>query len=311
MNRFVLVGTVCLATAANAQLIADFESPAYSGSATGVSVNGQNGWYTPAVAGTVDTLVFTYAGNTRSIANNSTGGAQFLSGRNEGGTAFSRAQHDIDFSTSNTWTLAYDFACQYDGLLPATPNLASFSLQTTGIKQYIALHNFVDPADPTLGWKLEFNISDAAGNALVNQSPGPEWTNFTFNHWYRASVTVDFVTNQLTNITITDLTTNVTLTANQDWYVTGGSASTLPLPTAIRCFTGGSTAGNLTGFDNISVTPSGCAADFNGDTVVDFFDYLDFVDAFAANDPSADFNNDTVIDFFDYLDFVDAFAAGC
>ncbi len=54
-----------------------------------------------------------------------------------------------------------------------------------------------------------------------------------------------------------------------------------------------------------------CAADFNGDGVVDFFDYLDFVDAFSANDPSADFNGDTVIDFFDYLDFVDAFSTGC
>ncbi len=54
-----------------------------------------------------------------------------------------------------------------------------------------------------------------------------------------------------------------------------------------------------------------CAADFNGDGVVDFFDYLDFVDAFSANDPSADFNGDTVIDFFDYLDFVDAFSVGC
>ncbi len=54
-----------------------------------------------------------------------------------------------------------------------------------------------------------------------------------------------------------------------------------------------------------------CVADFNGDTVVDFFDYLDFVDAFSANDPSADFNGDTVIDFFDYLDFVDAFSTGC
>ncbi len=55
----------------------------------------------------------------------------------------------------------------------------------------------------------------------------------------------------------------------------------------------------------------GCAADFNGDDVVDFFDYLDFVQAFADNDPSADFNADTVIDFFDYLDFVQAFAEGC
>jgi hypothetical protein len=54
-----------------------------------------------------------------------------------------------------------------------------------------------------------------------------------------------------------------------------------------------------------------CTADFNQDHVVDFFDYLDFVNAFSAMDVSADFNNDGTIDFFDYLDFVDAFAQGC
>ncbi len=54
-----------------------------------------------------------------------------------------------------------------------------------------------------------------------------------------------------------------------------------------------------------------CLADFNGDGGVDFFDYLDFVDAFSANDPSADFNGDSFIDFFDYLDFVDVFSTGC
>ncbi len=54
-----------------------------------------------------------------------------------------------------------------------------------------------------------------------------------------------------------------------------------------------------------------CSADFNGDGVVDFFDYLDFVQAFADEDPTADFNGDTVIDFFDYLDFVQVFAEGC
>ncbi len=54
-----------------------------------------------------------------------------------------------------------------------------------------------------------------------------------------------------------------------------------------------------------------CLADFNHDGTLDFFDYLDFVDAFAANDPSADFNGDSVIDFFDYLDFVDIFSTGC
>ncbi len=55
----------------------------------------------------------------------------------------------------------------------------------------------------------------------------------------------------------------------------------------------------------------GCTADFNADGVIDFFDYLDFVDAFSANSPTADFNSDGMIDFFDYLDFVDAFSGGC
>ena len=59
------------------------------------------------------------------------------------------------------------------------------------------------------------------------------------------------------------------------------------------------------------ITPGQCSADFNGDGSVDFFDYLDFVDAFSNADPAADFNADGVIDFFDYLDFVDAFSIGC
>ncbi len=73
---------------------------------------------------------------------------------------------------------------------------------------------------------------------------------------------------------------------------------------------GGWAASRGTGNLNLAFTGY-CPADYNHDGVVDFFDYLDFVDAFAANSPTADFNNDTVIDFFDYLDFVDAFAAGC
>jgi hypothetical protein len=56
-----------------------------------------------------------------------------------------------------------------------------------------------------------------------------------------------------------------------------------------------------------NVTTAGCAADFNGDNQVDFFDYLDFAAAFDAEDESADFNGDNQVDFFDYLDFVAAF----
>ena len=54
-----------------------------------------------------------------------------------------------------------------------------------------------------------------------------------------------------------------------------------------------------------------CAADFNADQVVDLFDYLDFLAAFAVQGSIADFNSDGVVDLFDYLDFVQAFAVGC
>ncbi len=54
-----------------------------------------------------------------------------------------------------------------------------------------------------------------------------------------------------------------------------------------------------------------CAADFNADGSIDFFDYLDFVAAFSDNAAGADLNRDGVVDFFDYLDFVAAFSLGC
>jgi hypothetical protein len=60
----------------------------------------------------------------------------------------------------------------------------------------------------------------------------------------------------------------------------------------------------------VNGTPA-CQADFNHDGTLDFFDYLDFVDAFAASNTSADYNGDSIVDFFDYLDFVNDFSAGC
>jgi hypothetical protein len=50
----------------------------------------------------------------------------------------------------------------------------------------------------------------------------------------------------------------------------------------------------------------GQRSDFNQDGIVDFFDYLDFVAAFASG--TLDFNQDGVTDFFDYLDFIAIFA---
>ena len=63
--------------------------------------------------------------------------------------------------------------------------------------------------------------------------------------------------------------------------------------------------------DALGALRGACPADFNGDGQADFFDYLDFVGAYASEHPSADFNGDGQIDFFDYLDFVEAYSEGC
>jgi hypothetical protein len=58
----------------------------------------------------------------------------------------------------------------------------------------------------------------------------------------------------------------------------------------------------------------GCAADFNGDGFLDFFDYDTFVTCYeggTCGGGSADFNRDGFVDFFDYDGFVGAFEMGC
>lgn len=54
-----------------------------------------------------------------------------------------------------------------------------------------------------------------------------------------------------------------------------------------------------------------CAADFNGDGVLDFFDISAFLTAFSAMDSIADLNQDGAYDFFDISAFLISFSEGC
>jgi hypothetical protein len=64
----------------------------------------------------------------------------------------------------------------------------------------------------------------------------------------------------------------------------------------------------------VRTTPT-CAADFNGDGFLDFFDYDNYVRCFETDlcppGKTADFNNDSFVDFFDYDAYVEAFETGC
>lgn len=54
-----------------------------------------------------------------------------------------------------------------------------------------------------------------------------------------------------------------------------------------------------------------CAADFNGDGIVNTLDFLAYLNAYSAGDLSADFNGDGVINTQDFIAFLNAFNVGC
>src|SRR5690349_17209785 len=126
IKSVTVVAGLALASVAQAQYSTDFEAPLYTGSAAGNLLTGQDGWYLPAVAGSQDGTVHTYAGNAFGFVTNPTGGSQFAVTR-FGNANPSRGQHAFAFNGNTTYTAAYDFcADRFGGSLPASNNLGSF-----------------------------------------------------------------------------------------------------------------------------------------------------------------------------------------
>lgn len=255
---FIGSAVVALAGVATvqAQYVSGFEAPTYAGSASGTVLTGQDGYYIPAGTTSVDQLVYTYAGNTLGIPTNPNGGSQFVAGTGPGGSTFCRGQRDLAWGTGS-WTYSYDILVKYVGTLPSAQNVGSNSSQPLpGGQVFIALNTWTDPLTAAT-WDADYIKYDPANNQQQVKVPDTGFQNLAVDHWYRRSTTMDFATNRITSVSITDLTTNTTVTyAPADWYLEGGAAGGRPTPTGHRLFAGGSTAGNTVAWDNVSIAPT-------------------------------------------------------
>jgi len=284
MRRSHVLGAVLMTMAGLAVPVAggtlyDFETPAYSGSPTGTSIAGQNGWTTPTGAASV----YTYAANAPGLAVNPNGGAQFLGivqanpNPNTASPA-SRGRQSLDLSTSNLWMFSYDLIAASPGVTEAADsnvfNFASIPILDNGVGSAtggVMLSQLLiwDTSALNATYTYELLGTDATNSGQFFATPGG--TSSAFNHliqdhWYHIVLVMDLTTNTLTQESITDLTlggpTNSYGTPT-NFFLDGGQNNRRTTTqfglTVIGNFVNGSQ--NQAGLDNVAVT------DLNGTSV--------------------------------------------
>src|SRR5262249_13000739 len=101
---------------------------ALNASPSGTLLTGQDSYYLPAVAGSIDWNAYTYAGNTLHIPQNLLGGGQFIAGASTS-PSLARPQRPIAFDAAQPWQFTVDVCCNFTGTPPAVDYLGSFSEQ--------------------------------------------------------------------------------------------------------------------------------------------------------------------------------------
>ena len=247
---------------ATAQYSSDFEAPLYAGSADGTILTDQDKFYIP-VPDSQDGLVYTYADNALGLPANPSGGGKQFAGVTGGDPGLpvpnARAQRDLVYGDgTGVWTVSFDIAATYLGELPSAQNIGSFSPQLfPGEATYIALARWTDPETAT-NWDADYVWFNRLGDQVTEPVADPAFQGLDDDHWYRWSTTFNLDTNQILQVSITDLTTGVTSTHSPSGRYLFGGAGGAPTPTGFRLFGGSAgAAGNTLAFDNISIDLAG------------------------------------------------------
>lgn len=212
-----------------------FEPPAYNGSGSGTTLNGQQGWYTP--TGYADASVYTYAGT--GIPQAPGGGAQFIGliGPNV------EDEHSATFAGSSVWAITFDlFVDGFNGSQTA----GSFFLFTGGIGYQLHAFPYVGAAGT---WNAKFDVFTNTGAQINGADLGAGFDGLQMDYWYQEQIVFSTASNQILSVSMND-PNNPGAIATYDpagWYFRGGASG----PFSVAGL-GVYAIGNL-GFDNISL----------------------------------------------------------
>lgn len=234
--RICLLSTVVPALLAQGYST-DFET--LTASSAGTPITGQDGYYVP-VAGSLDGLVATYAGNPWGVPANPNGGNNFWAGVSQATNIFARSQRNVTVSTNSRVYVQFDVMCNYLGTATPTNNIGSFSFQPSATNAYVNLVAAwpTGVTFPPATWDANF-VPGPTSTAVPIAVPDPAFQNLPVGVWHTWGVTVDFATGAQIDFRITNGATNVTTI-----YVPPTTmpipGQGLPLPTDFRFFAGGS-----------------------------------------------------------------------
>jgi hypothetical protein len=257
-----LLTLLALASAAAAQgYITSFET--FTASAAGTPMAGQDGFYIPAVAGSIDGAMYTYAGNPHGVPANPNGGAQFWAGASQGAAAPARSQRALTLPSGKI-RVEYDVCVTYTGgTVVPTNNIGSFSFQPSTNAIYVNLLAAwpVGVTAPPTTWDANVVTRGATPPATVTTIlPNAAFQGLPVGVWHRWGCTIDLVAGTHDSFSITNGATNVTTTYVPATPLLLPVAPSLPapLPTDFRLFGGGG-LGNVIAIDNLVISD---AADF-------------------------------------------------
>jgi len=302
----MLATVVCGTPAAGQWLL--FEPPLYRGSAEGVPLAGQDGWYVPGVGIESEWRVYHNGSSELGLDPLPGGDAQVAGVALEAPIAGPELIEHSIAAWPEGMIIIVDLAVDFDQSLPAGEEIGRMTLEPEGESRSFGWVARRDDGGAET-WTFDLIYYSAEGErrqeaVFEGLAPGA---------WHQLRVYLGL---QIDIIEIVDARTlRERGISPQGYYLAGGAAGGLGLPRALRLSAGaGDSVGAalVLGFDNLwthELEP--CYGDCNKDGEWDFFDFLCFQTRFAERAVYADCDGSGALDFFDFLCFRDAFVSRC